>query len=89
MFFQAPNKGKRSSDAVESSLSKMTETLSAFMNRKADNQQQPVHPAQPSLEFMYIWQNLDNLFKQLDQNDVNDLNLKFMTMACEKINAKK
>lgn len=70
---------------VDSTLTKVTDTLSEFMQRKNDEQHQP---AQPSLKYAYIWQNLDNLFQQLDQQDVNDLNLKFMTLTCEKINAK-
>lgn len=38
-----------------------------------------------ALKFNYIWQNLDNLFQQMNQDSVNELNLKFMTLAMEKI----
>lgn len=55
------------------------------MKRRNDVQQQPTSAP---LKYGYIWQNLDNLFQQLDQQDVNDLNLKFMTLTCEKISAK-
>lgn len=66
----------------------MTDTLSEFMKRKNDSQQQSAQPMKPELKFAYIWQNLDNLFQQLDQNDVNDLNLKFISLTCDKINTK-
>lgn len=86
-ILQASKKSKKSSDAVESSLTKMTDTLSAFMQNKNDaKQQQP--SVEPPLKFAYIWQNLDHLFQKLDQQDVIDLNLKFITLTCEKLKAK-
>lgn len=64
----------------------MTESLSDFMDSRKTTAVQ--HPAQSSFHFAYIWQNLDNLFQQLDQQDVNDLNLEFMKLTIAKISAK-
>lgn len=42
-----------------------------------------------SLKYNYIWQNLDQLFVQInDQADINDLNQKFLSLAFEKLNKK-
>lgn len=71
---------------VEASISKMTDTLSEFMKREKAATPQS---APSTLKYTYIWQNLDNLFQQLDQEDVNDLNVKFLTQTCENINSKK
>lgn len=46
-------------------------------------------PDEPKLKYTYIWQNLDNLFQQInDQNEINELNLKFMQLTFEKLNKK-
>lgn len=87
-LLQSGKKPKKSSDAVESSLTKITDTFTEYFKQKSDVQQQPAQSTQPSLKFAYIWTNLDNLFQQLDQKDVNDLNFKFITQTFEKINAK-
>lgn len=38
-----------------------------------------------ALKFDYIWQNLDKLFQKMPDNAVDELNVKFMQMAFEKI----
>lgn len=42
-------------------------------------------PEKIGLKFDYIWQNLDKLFQKLPADDVDELNVKFMQMAYEKI----
>lgn len=42
-------------------------------------------PEKSGLKFDYIWQNLDKLFQKLPADDVDELNVKFMQMAYEKI----
>lgn len=82
---QSSKKIKKSSNPVESSLTKLTDNLSDFMKHKGDTQQQP---SEAPLKFAYIWHNLDSLFQQLDPQDVIDLNLKFITITCEMLKAK-
>lgn len=36
-------------------------------------------PSEPKLQYIYIWQTLDNLFQQInDQHEINELHQKFM-----------
>lgn len=72
-------------DSVENSFAQMTKVLSSFVEKKAAEPIVEQTPPQPGLKFGYIWQNLDNLFQQLPQADVNELNLKFMSLAYDKI----
>lgn len=72
-------------DSVENSFAQMTKVLSSFVEKKTADPIVEQTPPQPGLKFGYIWQNLDNLFVQLPQADVNELNLKFILQACDKI----
>lgn len=46
-------------------------------------------PNEPKLKYNYMWQNLDNLFQQInDQNEINELHQKFMQLTFEKLNKK-
>lgn len=64
----------------------MTKVFSSYVNQKQGSEPTP---KQPDLKFAYIWQNLDNLFQQMSQEDVNELNLNFVTQAIERIKKKK
>lgn len=80
------SKSKKSKfDAVENSLASMTKAFSSFVEKKAMDSSGPKTSAQPELKFIYIWQNLDQLFQQLPQADVNELNMMYMSQAYEKI----
>lgn len=84
IFIQPSKKPKiKSPDPVESSFVDFSKSLTTYIGQKKDDGE-----AQSTLKFNYIWQNLDNLFQQMDQVDVNELNLKFITLAMEKINSK-
>lgn len=52
----------------------MSQSLTEYVNQKkaghTDNEQRT-----PTLKFMYIWQNLDNLFQQMTHDDINELNM--------------
>lgn len=72
---------------MESSVVEMTKVLSSYVTQKKQGSE--VTQKQPDLKFSYIWQNLDNLLQQMSQEDVNDLNMKFMTLAFEKIQKQK
>lgn len=63
---------------VETSMFEMAKSLTTFVGQKRANE--------PGLKFAYIWNNLDNLFQQMTQDEVNELNFKFVTLAFEKIN---
>lgn len=64
--------------------------ISIFYGKKdIPEQAQQKQPQQPALKFGNIWQNLDNLFQQMSQSDVNDLNVQFMTMVVQRINSNK
>lgn len=72
-------------DAVESSVIEMTKALSSYVSKKTTDSIVEQKPQKPELKFGYIWQNLDNLFQQLSQDDINELNLNFITQSCAKI----
>lgn len=57
----------------------MTKVLTTYVGQKKPEETQ-------GLKFAYIWNNLDMLFQQMKQEDVNELNLKFIGLAFEKIN---
>lgn len=61
--------------------------LTNYVSQKKEDAE--AKPKQPDLQFAFIWQNLDNLFKQMSQDDVNELNLQFMTQAIAKIQKQK
>lgn len=63
----------------------MSKKLSTYFGEKNSESEAYAHP---TLKFQYIWQNLDNLFEQMSQEAVNELNLKFITLAMEKVNNK-
>lgn len=72
---------------MENSVMEMTKVFSNYVtNKKDDSRVETV--TQPTLKFNYIWQNLDHLFQQMTQDQVNDLNIKFMNLAFEKIQNK-
>lgn len=64
----------------------MTKAFSNYVSQK----KQDTEPMQknPNLKFLHIWQNLDNMLQQMSQEDVNELNMKFMTLAYEKLQKK-
>lgn len=59
----------------------MSKKLSTYFGEKKSESEAHEHS---TLKFKYIWQNLDNLFQQMSQEAVNELNLKFITLAMEK-----
>lgn len=63
----------------------MSKTLSTYIGGKKSESEAHAHS---TLKFNYIWQNLDNLFQQMSQEAVNELNLKFLSLAMEKVNNK-
>lgn len=77
-MFQTSKK-RKAPDMVETSVVEMTKVLTEYVGQKKSEETQ-------GLKFAYIWNNLDNLFKQMSQDDVNELNLRFISQAFEKIN---
>lgn len=68
---------------MEESVVDMTKAISKYFEGSAGTTVQ-----QPAYKFGYIWQNLDNLFQQMTQADVNDLNLEYISLAMEKLKNK-
>lgn len=88
LFFSLQaSKKRKTPDLAESSVIEMSKALSSYIGKK--NESDGKKETNPTLKFGYIWQNLDNLFQQMAQEDVNELNLNFITMAVAKINDKK
>lgn len=71
---------------MESSVVEMSKVLTNYMSTKKD-QSSTVTTSQP-LKFDYIWRNLDQLFQQMSQDQVNDLNRQFMNLAFQKLEEK-
>lgn len=69
---------------MEESVTDMSKALSKYFEEASTRKEK-----QPEYKFPYIWQNLDNLFQQLPQSDVNDLNLEFMSQTMARINKNK
>lgn len=63
---------KQRVDAVENSVIEMTKALSSYVSKKNTDSIVEQKPQKPELKFGYIWQNLDNLFQQLSQDDINE-----------------
>lgn len=66
---------------MEASVVDMSKAIASYFDHKKKDPEEG-----SGLKFHYIWQNLDNLFKQMAQADINELNLKFLSLAIEKIN---
>lgn len=69
---------------MENSVVEMYKALTHYMG-SSKNQNCTETTSKSSLEFDYIWRNLDHLFHQMTQDQVNELNCKFMNMAFEKV----
>lgn len=86
MLLIQASKKRKTPDLVESSVVEMSRAFSNYVSQKKQGSE--ATQTQPSLKYNYIWQNLDNLFQQMSQEDVNELNLKFITQAFEKLQSK-
>lgn len=64
----------------------ITKAFSTYVSQK----KQDSEPMQRKLDlkFLHIWHNLDDMFQQMSQENVNELNLKFITLAYEKLQKK-
>lgn len=63
----------------------MSKAIACYVDQQKPNEAQ----TQGNFKYGYIWTNLDNLCQQLTQEEVNDLNLKFIGLALDKIKEKK
>lgn len=73
-------------EKMQKESGKLAKTFFDYISQ--NNQQSTQAPAQPILKFGYIWQYLDNHFQQMTQQDVNELNERFVTHAFEKMKEK-
>lgn len=61
------------------SMANSIRELANEMAQKQDRQEKS------SLKFDYIWRNLDTFFQRLSPEDVDELNVKFIQMAYERV----
>lgn len=63
------------------SIANISESISALVGRK----QLETKSNNPVLKYAFMWQNLERLFAKLSEEDVDDLNYQFITLARSKI----
>lgn len=66
---------------LSQSISDISKSISVLVERK---QQEPKRPA-TDMKYAFMWQNLERLFTNLPDSDIDDLNYQFVTLTRSKI----
>lgn len=61
----------------------ISSSISEFVRNDIEKQKENVRPKE--LKFEYIWLNLDKIFRKLPEDAVDELNVKYINMAYEKL----
>lgn len=80
-FFQAT--ARKNKDSLSNSIAELSKSICDMIAQRTSAQHES---NQPPLKFVNILQNLDNMFQQMEERDVYELNVKFVAMALDKMN---